>query len=47
MSFKCFMDLLSDEELENVFKDVSNLDNNPILSIHAENKAIIKDNLKS
>ena len=46
MSFKCFMDLLSDEELETVFKDVSNLDNNPILSLHAENKAIIKDNLK-
>ena len=46
MSFKCFMDLLSDEELETVFKDVSNLDNNPILSLHAENKVIIQDNLK-
>ncbi len=46
MSFKCFMDLLSDEELETIFKDVSNLDNNPILSLHAENKAIINDNLK-
>ena len=46
MSFKCFMDLLSDEELETIFKDVSNLDNNPILSLHAENKSIIQDNLK-
>ncbi|MDO5849774.1 MAG: dihydroorotase family protein [Methanobacteriaceae archaeon] len=46
ISFKCFMDLLSDDELETVFKDVSNLDNNPILSLHAENRFIIQDNLK-
>lgn len=42
MSFKCFMDLLSDEELDTVFKNVANLENNPILSLHCENKSIIK-----
>ncbi len=46
MSFKCFMDLLTDDELDAVFKDVANLDNNPILSLHCENKAIIAENSK-
>lgn len=46
MSFKCFMDLLTDDELGAVFKDVANLDNNPILSLHCENKAIIGENSK-
>ena len=46
MSFKCFMDLLTDDELDTVFKDVANLDNNPILSLHCENKAIIEENSK-
>ena len=42
MSFKCFMDLYDNEELENIFEDVSNLDNDPILSLHCENKEIIE-----
>lgn len=45
MSFKCFMDLETDDELDEIFKNVSNLDNNPILSLHCENKEIIESQM--
>ncbi len=54
-SFKIFMDLFSDEELEEMFKNVSllnkeksNKNNRPkyILSLHCENKSIIEENTK-
>ncbi|WP_297980081.1 dihydroorotase [uncultured Methanobrevibacter sp.] len=44
MSFKVFMDLEEDEELDRIFRDVSNLDNNPIITVHAEKKSIIEEN---
>lgn len=47
MSFKCFMDLETDEELETIFREVANLENNPILSLHCENKKIIEDEMNN
>lgn len=44
MSFKIFMDLESDENLDKIFKDISNLKSNPILTIHAEKQSIVRKN---
>lgn len=44
MSFKVFMDLESDESLREIFKNISNLDGNPILTVHAEKQSIVREN---
>ena len=44
MSFKVFMDLESDERLREIFKNISNLDGNPILTVHAEKQSIVREN---
>ena len=46
MSFKVFMDLESDDELDKIFKDISNLDSNPILTVHAEKQSIVGENIE-
>lgn len=44
MSFKVFMDLESDERLREIFKNISNLDGKPILTVHAEKQSIVREN---
>lgn len=44
MSFKVFMDLESDESLREIFKNISNLEGNPILTVHAEKQSIVREN---
>ena len=46
MSFKVFMDLESDEELDRIFKDISQLEGNPILTVHAEKQSIVLGNIE-
>lgn len=43
ISFKIFMNEHEDNEIEKIFRDISNLDTNPIISIHGEDKKIIDD----
>ncbi len=46
MSFKVFMDLESDESLDEIFKNISTLEGNPILTVHAEKQSIVRENTK-
>ena len=41
MSFKVFMDLESDEDLDKIFEDVSNLSKKPIVTVHSEKRDIV------
>lgn len=43
MSFKVFMDLESDESLNDIFKNISKLESKPILTAHCENRQIIEE----
>ena len=43
MSFKVFMDLQSDESLDEIFKNVAGIDGNPLITVHGENRKIVLD----
>lgn len=43
MSFKVFMDLQSDEDLDEIFANVSRIEGNPIITVHGENRKIVQD----
>lgn len=44
ISFKIFMNEYGDEELNEIFKNISKLNTNPIVTIHGEDKKIIEEN---
>ena len=46
MSFKVFMDLETDENLEKIFRDISNLSKKPIVTVHAEKRDIVLESTK-
>ncbi len=46
MSFKVFMDLETDENLEKIFQDISNLSKKPIVTVHAEKRDIVLESTK-
>lgn len=46
MSFKVFMDLESDESLDEIFANVAGIDGNPIITVHAENRKIVQEETK-
>ena len=41
MSFKVFMDLETDEDLEKIFKDISNLSRRSIVTVHCEKRDMV------
>ena len=43
MSFKVFMDLESDESLDEIFKNVAKIDGNPLMTLHGENRKIVQE----
>ena len=43
MSFKIFMDLESDEDLDKIFRDVSNLSKKSIVTVHCEKRHIVQE----
>ncbi|MBQ2962116.1 dihydroorotase family protein [Methanobrevibacter sp.] len=43
MSFKVFMDLENDDDLDKIFEDISNLSKKPIVTVHAEKRDIVLD----
>ena len=43
MSFKVFMDLETDDDLEKIFEDISNLSKKPIVTVHAEKRDIVQE----
>lgn len=43
MSFKVFMDLETDDDLDKIFEDISNLSKKPIVTVHAEKRDIVLD----
>ena len=47
MSFKVFMDLETDENLEKIFQDISNLSKKPIVTVHAEKRDIVLESIKN
>ncbi|OWT32556.1 dihydroorotase [Methanobrevibacter sp. 87.7] len=46
ISFKIFMNEYDDIELDEIFKNISKLDTNPLVTIHGEDKKIIEENTK-
>ena len=42
MSFKVFMDLESDDDLDKIFKDISNLSKKSIVTVHCEKRGIVQ-----
>lgn len=42
MSFKVFMDLESDDDLDKIFKDISNLSKRSIVTVHCEKRDIVQ-----
>lgn len=46
MSFKVFMDLETDEDLDRIFKDISNLSKKSIVTVHCEKKDIVQESTK-
>ena len=46
MSFKVFMDLETDDDLEKIFEDISNLSKKPIVTVHAEKRDIVLESTK-
>ena len=46
MSFKVFMDLETDEDLDKIFEDISNLSKKPIVTVHAEKRDIVLESTK-
>ena len=46
MSFKVFMDLETDEDLDKIFEDISNLSKKPIVTVHAEKRDIVSESTK-
>lgn len=43
MSFKVFMDLETDEDLDKIFKDISNLSRKSIVTVHCEKRNIVQE----
>ena len=43
MSFKVFMDLESDESLDEIFKNVAKIDGNPLMTLHGEQQSYRKE----
>ena len=43
MSFKVFMDLETDEDLDKIFKDISNLSKRSIVTVHCEKRYIVQE----
>ena len=43
MSFKVFMDLETDENLEKIFRDISNLSKRSIVTVHCEKRDIVQE----
>lgn len=46
MSFKVFMDLETDDNLDKIFEDISNLSKKPIVTVHAEKRDIVLESTK-
>ena len=46
MSFKVFMDLETDDDLDKIFEDISNLSKKPIVTVHAEKRDIVSESTK-
>ncbi|MBE6512159.1 MAG: dihydroorotase [Methanobrevibacter olleyae] len=46
MSFKVFMDLETDDDLDRIFEDISNLSKKPIVTVHAEKRDIVLESTK-
>lgn len=46
ISFKIFMDLESDESLNEIFKNISLLEESPLITLHCENKRVVHENTK-
>ena len=46
MSFKVFMDLETDEDLDKIFEDISKLSKKPIVTVHAEKRDIVLESTK-
>ena len=47
MSFKVFMDLETDEDLDNIFSDISNLSKKTIVTTHCEKRDIVLESTKN
>ena len=47
MSFKVFMDLETDDDLDKIFKDISNLSKKPIVTVHSEKRDIVLESTES
>lgn len=47
MSFKVFMDLETDEDLDRIFNDISNLSKKPIVTAHCEKRDIVLESTQS
>ena len=47
MSFKVFMDLETDEDLDKIFKDISNLSKKSIITVHCEKRNIVQESTNS
>ena len=47
MSFKVFMDLETDDDLDKIFEDISNLSKKPIVTVHAEKRDIVLESTKN
>ena len=47
MSFKVFMDLETDEELDKIFKDISDLSKKSIVTVHCEKRDIVLESTKN
>lgn len=47
MSFKIFMDLETDEDLDKIFKDISNLSKKSIVTVHCEKRSIVQESTKN
>lgn len=43
ISFKVFMDLETDDDLDKIFEEISNLSKKPIVTVHAEKRDIVLD----
>ena len=46
MSFKVFMDLETDEDLDRIFNDISNLSKKSIVTVHCEKRDIVQESTK-
>lgn len=47
MSFKVFMDLETDEDLDRIFNDISNLSKKPIVTAHCEKRDIVLESTQN